>query len=197
MTEAAAEQIYQQLVQYREVLGADAEAHGARWPEISDGRLIMMMSPRLNHQFVGHLLRKQIEPQLPDGLIPLIEADMEDPGLGILRTPDLAVVEETPDLPSRRSMDPHNVHLIIEIVSRWNSSNDYRDKAEDYPAMGIPHYLIVDPREGTCHHFWKPGKGADGRPAYEAHEPYKFGDTLTVNGWSIDSSKLSRYEPAE
>ncbi|MFE5028189.1 Uma2 family endonuclease [Streptomyces sp. NPDC056656] len=96
-----------------------------------------MMSPGARHQFVGHRLRKQLEPQLPDGVILMVETDVEDASLGILRTPDLVVVDETADLAHREALDPRGVHLIIEIVSRWNASNDYREKVADYPRMGV------------------------------------------------------------
>lgn len=186
--------IYRHLREYRDVLGAHAEEHGARWPEISDGRLIMMMSPRARHQFVGHRLRKQLEPQLPEDLLLMIETDVEDASLGILRTPDLVVVEETTDLAQRESLDPHNVHLIIEIVSRWNSSNDYHDKLADYPRMGVPQYLIVDPRgEGSAVRYWGiSSKG--GKPAYENEVHYRYGDLITMGGWKIDTAHLPRYD---
>lgn len=186
--------IYRHLRDYRDVLGAQAEQHGARWPEISDGRLIMMMSPRARHQFVGHRLRRQLEPQLPDGVILMVETDVEDASLGILRTPDLVVVDETADLAHREALDPRSVHLIIEIVSRWNASNDYREKVADYPRMGVPHYVIVDPRDqGSAVRHWGISTQS-GQPAYENEEHYRYGDTITVGEWKIDTTDLPRYD---
>ncbi|WP_262413515.1 Uma2 family endonuclease [Actinacidiphila acidipaludis] len=60
------------------------------------------------------------------------------------------------------------VELAVEIVSPSNPENDYQDKIRDYPAMGIPHYLIIDPRNGTAHHHWRIVTDY-GRPAYDNH----------------------------
>jgi Uma2 family endonuclease len=79
---------------------------------------------------------------------------------------------------------------VIEIVSRSNPGNDYEGKLRDYPAMGAPHYLIVDPRDGTAVHHWAPVRRT-GEPVYDNRQHYTFGDTVT--GWKIDTTALPRY----
>lgn len=63
-------------------------------------------------------------------------------------------------------LDPREIRLVVEILSRSNPDNDYLKKTADYRAMGIPNYLIIDPRQGTCLHLFQIGI-VQGKPAYE------------------------------
>ncbi|MFK4118241.1 Uma2 family endonuclease [Streptomyces longwoodensis] len=169
---------------------------GFTHPEISDGTLVMTMSPRPRHQLTAVDIRDQLTAQLPGGLIVAEATDTDDESLGTLRIPDVLVVPraamETDD-----PLDPREIVLAIEIVSPSNPDNDYRDKSSDYPAMGIPHYLILDPRDGTWTYQW----GIDtcgGRPAYGNRlrkQPY--GTPLAVvtdiGTWKLDTGALPRY----
>ncbi|WP_308013376.1 Uma2 family endonuclease [Streptomyces beigongshangae] len=81
---------------------------------------------------------------------------------------------------------------MIEVVSRSNPDNDYEGKLRDYPAMGVPHYLIVDPRDGTAVHHWSPTTRT-GTPAYDNRQHYRSGETVTVGDWKIDTDHLPLY----
>ncbi|WP_405679853.1 MULTISPECIES: Uma2 family endonuclease [unclassified Streptomyces] len=37
--------------------------------------------------------------------------------------------------------------MVVEVLSRTNSLTDIRDKLHDYPRMGVPLYVVVDPRK--------------------------------------------------
>ncbi len=137
--------IYGHLREFREAFD---KPEPLAWPEISHGQLLMMMSPKKQHQLVAHRLRTQLEPQLGTDLVLMLETDMEDAALGILRVPDLVVIDEEEATADSDAIDPRRCHLVIEIVSRSNPGNDYEGKLRDYPAMGVPHYLIVDPGTG-------------------------------------------------
>ncbi|MFF0540071.1 Uma2 family endonuclease [Streptomyces coelicoflavus] len=110
------------------------------------------------------------------------------PLLGKLRVPDLHVCFYG----AMETDDPHEILLAIEVVSPSNPDNDCRDKSCDYPAMGIPHYLILDPRDGTWTYQWSIGK-AEGRPAYENRLHLPYGETVALvtepGTWSV----LPRY----
>lgn len=63
------------------------------------------------------------------------------------RLPDVVVVQsaEFDSLPSNRSAILQNPSLLlIEIVSPSNSSEDYEDKREEYQAIGVPEYWIIN-----------------------------------------------------
>ncbi|WP_338896262.1 Uma2 family endonuclease [Streptomyces sp. TG1A-60] len=47
------------------------------------------------------------------------------------------------------TVDATQVLAVIEIVSPSNPDNDHGERLTDYPAMGIAHHMIVDPRTGT------------------------------------------------
>lgn len=185
--------VYRHLREYRDALGAPADF---TWPEISHGQLLMMMSPKAQHQLIGTKIRRGLESQLGDHLMVMLETDVEDPGLGILRVPDLIVVDVEVEPTSSDTLAPTDCHLIIEIVSRSNPGNDYEGKLADYPAMGVPHYVIIDPRDGTAVHHWEPSTRT-GRPAYDNRQHFTFGDTITVETWKIDTSPLSVYDTGQ
>ncbi|MGK3945237.1 Uma2 family endonuclease [Streptomyces sp. RP5T] len=181
--------IYRHLREFREAFD---RPEPLAWPEISHGQLLMMMSPKKQHQLVAHRLRLQLEPQLDADLVLMVETDMEDAALGVLRVPDLVVIDEEEATTDSDAIDPRRSHLVIEIVSRSNPANDYEGKLRDYPAMGVPHYVIVDPRDGSAVHYWAPTRRS-GETAYDNRQHYRFGDTVTVGKWKIDTAGLPRY----
>ncbi|WP_395295864.1 Uma2 family endonuclease [Kitasatospora hibisci] len=156
--------------------------------EIADGEIIMMMSPVKRHELAVLRIARQLNAQLPTthpGYIAYHGADLEDAGLGRLRSPDLMVFPEATLEGEQRAVLPHEVLLAVEIVSKSNPENDYRDKVRDYAAMGIPFYLLVDPRTGTGIVHSKPG--------YDSREKFVFGDGIAVGPWSIDTGGLLTY----
>ncbi|MFE1322186.1 Uma2 family endonuclease [Kitasatospora phosalacinea] len=66
-------------------------------------------------------------------------APLEAPPLGLLRRPDLAVLPAPVACPL----------LVVEVVAPHFLESDHRTRARDYAAMGVPTYLLVDPRKGT------------------------------------------------
>ena len=84
-----------------------------------------------------------------------------------------------------KALRPDEVLLVVEIVSRSNPLNDYREKVDDYSAMGIPHYVLIDPRDGTWYVHSLPG--------YPQRTPFVFGDTVSVGPWKLDTSVLLTY----
>jgi hypothetical protein len=75
--------------------------------------------------------------------------------------------------------------------------DERQDKSRDYPAMGIPPYLILDPRDGTWTYQW----GIDtsgGRPVYGnrlQRQPYgtPLAVTTELGTWKLDTSGLPLY----
>ncbi|WP_457028811.1 Uma2 family endonuclease [Kitasatospora sp. P5_F3] len=156
--------------------------------EIANGVIVMTLPPVMRHELAVLRIARQLNSQLPGthpGHIALPGADLEDPGLGRLRCPDLMVFAEKSLEGTMPALLPQEVLLVVEIVSKSNPENDYENKVHDYAAMGIPHYLLVDPRDGTGLVHSQPG--------YASREKFVFGDTVAVGPWSIDTGGLLTY----
>ncbi|MER5642273.1 Uma2 family endonuclease [Kitasatospora sp. NPDC002227] len=156
--------------------------------EIGPQGLVMMMSPTTPHGLTAIYLRRQLEQQTPDRFV-FTDTDMQDAVLGRMRVPDLVVLPtDLLDAQPEEAINPHDVELVIEVVSKSNPENDYRDKVADYSAMGIPLYLIVDPGRGTAQVLSEP----DGTRYREAHT-YDYGEKVPVGRWLIDTGNFPRY----
>ncbi|GAA1955522.1 Uma2 family endonuclease [Kitasatospora viridis] len=162
--------------------------------EIQGGVITMMMSPSMPHELNVLRLQRQLFRQITGDLVALAGGEIEDVGLGILRRPDLIVASEAVLETFDDKADPHVLLLVAEMVSPSNHPNDYVEKMQDYPAMGIPLYLLVDPRNGTLRVSSDPSDGPDG-PRYRATHDYVFGDQVKVGDWTIDSGEFKRYTP--
>ncbi|MFI8079241.1 Uma2 family endonuclease [Kitasatospora sp. NPDC086009] len=172
----------------REIADQLPQIPGIGKVEIADGEIVMMMSPVKRHELAVIRLARQLNAQLPNthpGYIAHGGADLEDVGLGRLRNPDLMVFPEAALDDEGRALLPHEILLVAEIVSKSNPENDYHGKVRDYAAMGIPLYLLVDPRKGT-------GIVHDG-PGYPSRRAFAFGDTVTVGPWTLDTGVLRTY----
>jgi Uma2 family endonuclease len=159
--------------------------------EIAEGNVIVMMAPVNRHEHAVAWLWRQIDAQVAKthpGYIAHAGAEIEDSVRGVLRCPDLLVLPAATLANTADAVRPDEVLLVVEIVSRSNPMNDYRGKVVDYAAMGIPHYVIVDPRDGTgvVHSL----------PGYPQRTPFVFGDTVSVGPWKLDTSVLYTYAPA-
>jgi hypothetical protein len=97
-------------------------------------------------------------------------------------------------------MDTHgafraaDIEPVVEVASPSDHTHDYDEKMRDYPAMGIPLHLILDPRKGSVSVLSDgPAPGEDG-PRYRARHDYTFGDQSPVGAWKIDTGTLARYD---
>ncbi|MBK6015675.1 Uma2 family endonuclease [Streptomyces sp. MBT53] len=185
--------IYQHL---RELRDHFTPPPGFTYPEISDGTFVMMMSPRPRHQLTAVDVRDQLAGQLPPGIIAVEATDTGDASHGTLRIPDLLVVPRSA-METDDPLDAREILLAIEIVSPSNPGTDYDVKSRDYPAMGIPHYLILDPRDGTWTYQWEIDTGG-GLPVYgnRLHkQPYgtPLAVTTELGTWKLDTSGLPLY----
>ncbi|WP_371497453.1 Uma2 family endonuclease [Kitasatospora sp. NBC_00374] len=172
----------------REIADELPQVPGISKIEIADGEIVMMMSPVKQHELAVIRIARQLNEQLPrthPGHIAHGGADLEDAGLGRLRNPDLMVFPEAAMETAGRALQPHEVVLVMEVVSRSNPENDYENKVRDYAAMGIPLYLLVDPRDGTGIVHSQPG--------FASREKFVFGDTVTVGPWRVDTTGLRTY----
>ena len=113
--------------------------------------------------------------------------------MGRLRRPDLIVVPY--DVFAEQTMapfDPGDIALVAEIVSPSHHNNDYLDKMAEYPAMGIPLYLLVDPRKGSIAALSDPVPGPQ-EPHYRTRTHYVFGDAVAIGSWTFDTTAFRTY----
>lgn len=160
--------------------------------ETTEGEVrFVMMSPNLPHTTNVDVFRDQIKAQTP-GVSAVNDTDMYDPVTGLEKVPDLMAFSPQDVDPQAEAVDPRAVLLVVEIVSKSNPKNDLVTKLEDYPKMGIPLYIVVDPRNGTIAAHSEPKDGPDGLK-YRCSVPYAFGDTVPAGQWTFDTTGLVRY----
>ncbi|WP_052713485.1 Uma2 family endonuclease [Streptomyces katrae] len=152
-------------------------------PEI----LTTLMSPTTAHGMIVLRLRRQIERQTPE-MAALNDTNMENPRVEKLRIPDLMALPEDALDPSSDAVDAELVELVAEVVSKTNPENDYVKELAAYPAMGIPTYLLIDPREGLVTVYSDPVGGS-----YRASHTYSFGEKVEAGRWTIDTGDFPRY----
>ncbi|MEV7024335.1 Uma2 family endonuclease [Kitasatospora sp. NPDC093558] len=171
----------------------------ARWSlpegykvELSGDIIVMQASPSPIHQRNLALVQRQFEAHCPPGYFPTGNSDLSSPEAGSVRNPDLTYVpDEVTDLPEHDI--PAELALIaVEIVSPSNPENDWTGKVRDYPRMGFPLYLIVDPRQKTVTLFSEPN-----HDRYHTRTERKFGDAIRIRdpfGFELDLSGLVPYK---
>ncbi|MEU8486489.1 Uma2 family endonuclease [Streptomyces sp. NPDC048641] len=151
-----------------------------------------MMAPAGPHELTVLRIRKSLEKVMPDELVAHTGTpDVENPAEGIMRHPDVMVIAEA-DMAVEGSFDPRTLLAAVEVVSRSNPDNDWVSKMRDYPTMGIPVYVIVDPRTGsgavlTDIHTTPTG------PRYATRKDFVYGETVTIADWTIPTDSLPRY----
>ncbi|MFP3991796.1 Uma2 family endonuclease [Streptomyces sp. E11-3] len=190
---------YPSLRAFADDIAAAAERRGERARvQIANHEVtVTMMSPSTPHRLIVNELILQIAGQDPT-VRPMNDTNVEHPAVGILKVPDLFVVpKDTMDDQPEDGVDATTVLLVVEVVSKTNPGNDHITKLRDYPRMGIPVYVIIDPRDGTIT-VHEESTTVSGQARYaDTPRPYKFGDTAVPMGrWTIDTSGFRRYKAA-
>ncbi|MFC6985009.1 Uma2 family endonuclease [Streptomyces cirratus] len=150
---------------FAEQLAELAEHQEDPWKlQTTDGQIFLtMMSPTAPHGLNVVRLRRQIEAQSPE-VMALNDTNMGDPVTGLTKVPDLMVIPEEDTDDTAKVVNSRDVLMVVEVVSRTNSLTDIPDELHDYPRMGVPLYVVVDPRKDkktvTVHS--DPSDGPDG-----------------------------------
>lgn len=180
-----------------EELGAYAEHLEGAWSvEIGpSGPILAMMCPSKRHEGTAHRIRERLNAQLPathPDYVCATGPEIEHPAIGRMRRPDAVVIPMATLDEEGVAVDATQVLAVIEIVSPSNPNNDYVEKLTEYAAMGIAHYLIVDPRTGTIEVHSDPCKGR-----YGQKDPHIFGDSVPFGPWTVETGDFRRYGRAE
>lgn len=177
----------------RRAAEAAEEASGLR-AEIIRGVLMMSPTPRGKHAGIINDLYDQLRPALPSHLRPFQVASLPMPGdPDDYATPDLLVCDAGFGESDEWLTDPGDVELVIEVVSKGNSTKDTRDMVTWYADARIPVYLLVDPRDGTWIRYTVPREGA-----YQGCLRGRYGDPIDIaevagGALKIVTSGLARY----
>lgn len=184
---------YAKMRAVAEELGAYAEGLEGAWAvEIGpSGPVLAMTCPSKRHEGTVRRICQQLDAQVGvthPGHICASGPEIEHPALGRMRLPDAIVIPEAVLDEEGLAVDASDVLAAVEIVSPSNPIHDYVEKLADYPAMGIAHYLIVDPRTGTIEVHSGPYRGR-----YTRKESHIYGDAVPFGPWTIDTSAFRRY----
>lgn len=120
--------------------------------ELEEGVLVMAPRPIPLHQYCIRELLFQLRDQVPDGLEPLSEVDVDlelvdAAAPGFVRVPDLVVVTAAALARVRRDgglLRASEVVLAVEIVSAGSRRKDHVVKHGEYADAGIPYYWVLD-----------------------------------------------------
>jgi Uma2 family endonuclease len=159
--------------------------------EFSGDIIVMQASPSALHQLNLSKIRRQLDAHVPSGYTDTGNTDLESPQLGKLRNPDLTYLPEGAMSTTENKIPAELALIAVEIVSPSNPENDWVGKLRDYPVMGIPLYLIVDPRQKTVTLFSEIENGR-----YRAREDADFGETIHIPapfGFTLETSGLQPY----
>ncbi|KUF17653.1 Uma2 family endonuclease [Streptomyces silvensis] len=152
-----------------------------------------LRSPSKPHELTALRLRRRLESVLPEGRLAHTGApDVEDVAQGVLRLPDIIVIDEA-DMEGEGSFDPRTLIAAIEIVSRSNPENDWVGKMRDYPLLGIPVYAIFDARTGTGAVLSDIHPTPQG-PRYATRKDFLYGEDVTIADWTVSTEGLPRYD---
>ncbi|HET6857317.1 MAG TPA: Uma2 family endonuclease [Streptomyces sp.] len=151
-----------------------------------------MTAPVGPHELTALRVRKRLEKVMPEELVAHPGTpDVEDEPAGIMRRPDIMVIAEA-DMEVEYSFDPRTLLAAIEIVSRSNPDNDWVSKMRDYPLLGIPVYVIFDPRTSTGAVLSEIHPTAQG-PRYATRKDFVYGEDVTIGDWTISTEGLPHY----
>ncbi|MBT3163240.1 Uma2 family endonuclease [Streptomyces sp. Vc74B-19] len=177
----------------RDFVRSTDDALPGKFEITKEGIVHNLLSPNGRHELTASLLRKRLERVMPEEVVAHTGTpDVEDEYEGIMRRPDVMVITMT-DMGVPAGFDPRALIAAIEIVSRSNPENDWVGKLRDYPLLGIPTYVIFDPRTGTGAVFTDIHSTPDG-PRYAVRKDFVYGEDVTIGEWTISTSGLPRYE---
>ncbi|AFY60007.1 Uma2 family endonuclease [Synechococcus sp. PCC 6312] len=116
--------------------------------ELVEGQLIPMTPPILQHYLIARFLMLMFESAIKRANLPyltLLEAGQRT-GIRNSRLPDLLVIPITviEELRFQPAIFESAALLAVEVVSPSSVEDDYISKRDEYQAIGIPEYWVVD-----------------------------------------------------
>jgi Uma2 family endonuclease len=151
-----------------------------------------LTSPLGPHELTAARVSRRLEKVMPDEILAHTGTpDVEDVHEGVMRHPDVMIIAEA-DMEVEGSFDPRTLIAAIEVVSLSNPDNDWSSKMRDYPLLGIPLYVIFDPRTGDGAVLSDIHPTPNG-PRYATRKDFVYGEDITIGDWTIPTNNLPRY----
>lgn len=176
----------------REFLESMDDTLPGKFEITKEGIVHDMMSPVKQHELTVLHLRKRLEKVMPEELVAHTgEPDVEAEPEGIMRHPDVMVIAMA-DMEGDGAFDPRTLIAAVEVVSRSNPENDWVSKMRDYPLLGIPIYVIFDPRTGEGAVLSDIHSTPSG-PRYATRKDFVYGEDVTIAEWTISTKGLPLY----
>ncbi len=131
--------------------------------ELIDGALFVSPSPTSRHQQLVLRLAIALERTRPDQWAVTHGVEVRISRHRSL-TPDVLVVDAKADAPGPSHFAPHEVLLVVEVVSPGSTTMDRITKPRLYAHAGIPHYwriethptIAIHTHQLTHHHTYHP-----------------------------------------
>ncbi|MFF1256533.1 MULTISPECIES: Uma2 family endonuclease [unclassified Streptomyces] len=158
-----------------------------------EGIIHDVTAPNGPHELIVLRIRKRLEQAMPNDLVAHTGVpDVENEPHQILRRrPDVIVIAEA-DMEGKAAFDPRTQLAAIEVVSHSNPDNDWVGKMRDYPLLGIPAYVIFDPRTGNGAVMTDIHPTPEG-PRYATRKDFVYGEEVTIADWTIPTDNLPHY----
>jgi Uma2 family endonuclease len=121
---------------------------GVRY-ELVDGSLLVSPHPFAPHSMTIHRLRKVLERQSPVGIEVINDIGLHIDAERTYFVPDLVVAATTAADSAQRYLQPADLWLVVEVLSKDDSGTDLVTKRHYYAHAAIPRYWIVDRQTGT------------------------------------------------
>jgi Uma2 family endonuclease len=176
----------------RNAIGRMQETVPGKLEIAKEGILHDMGFPAGAHTLTAARVSRRLEKVMPEGLLAHTGTpDVENAHEGVMRHPDIMVIAET-DMEVEGPFDPRALFAAIEVVSRSNPENDWVGKMRDYPLLGIPVYVLFDPRTGEGAVLTDIHPTPNG-PRYATRKDFVYGEDVTIGEWTISTENLPRY----
>lgn len=149
-----------QPLRFEEFIAFD-DGNGFHEYELVDGRLVLMPEPDDWHEeileFLSFMFELQYRQSRLNYSVRKRNALLIENNRG--RRPDIAVIERPATRREDRQPGIRTTPLMIVEIASGNWSTDLVDKQEEYEALGVPVYWIVDYRGQIPAKYCQRGKG--------------------------------------
>lgn len=174
-----------------QILAMHAEMHVSEGlkAEVIEGTIVVSPSPSSRHALIFDELQTQLKRLVSADVAVTNTVTLDMSATAERYMPDLLVLPKDTLRSDGWLVDPADVELVAEIVSRHNARHDRVVKVRGYAAANVPVYLLIDPLEQVVTMFYEPADGCY-QQSHRAHFGATIGLPEPFNG-KIDTAVFS------